>query len=251
MRQPLIDFIRSAASDTDVFCFQEALTSTKVLQDVTPEGSRTDLLHELTELLPGFKYFFYPMHAYDGRYEEAAYDVKWGNVIFIRTSLPRLAHGGFFAAGSLGRPTGNSHQVGILQYEKLQVGSRTLTVCNVHGMSEWPKGDTPERLAQSCRIQEFLKGLIGPTILCGDFNAWPDTESMTMLELGLNSLVRTFGIATTRSELNRQVYANQPIKDSVSDYIFTSPDIVVQSFKVPAMEISDHLPLILNFSLPK
>ena len=34
-----------------------------------------------------------------------------------------------------------------------------------------------------------------------------------------------------------------------ADYIFTSPEIIVSEFKVLSDEVSDHLPLLLDFEM--
>jgi endonuclease/exonuclease/phosphatase family metal-dependent hydrolase len=40
-------------------------------------------------------------------------------------------------------------------------------------------------------------------------------------------------------------YGKQPF----ADYIFITPDIKVKNFEVPDLEISDHLPMILDFDI--
>ena len=96
---------------------------------------------------------------------------------------------------------------------------------------------------------EFLNGVGGPKILCGDFNLFPDTKSIAVLKQVMKSLTDEFGIETTRSRLHFENFKGEAIPDTISDYMFVSPEVRVDSFSVPDIEISDHLPLVLDFSL--
>ena len=122
---------------------------------------------------------------------------------------------------------------------------REYTILNIHGISFWPKIDGPERIKQSEIISDFLKNINHSKIVCGDLNLQSNTKSLDMLRVGMQDLIKDFGITTTRSSLH-------PFNDEegrLSDYVFVSPDIEVEDFKVPQeAKVSDHLPLILNFS---
>jgi endonuclease/exonuclease/phosphatase family metal-dependent hydrolase len=76
----------------------------------------------------------------------------------------------------------------------------------------------------------------------------PDTESIRMIEqTGMRNLIADFGIATTRSELS---YAQYPPDDRqhFADFAFVSPEARVVDFRVPRVNISDHLPLVLSLA---
>ena len=77
--------------------------------------------------------------------------------------------------------------------------------------------------------------------MCGDFNLLPNTQSLAILEEGMRNLIKEFGITSTRSELYTK-------SEKYADYILTSPDIAVHDFKVFSDTISDHLPLMVEFS---
>ena len=40
----------------------------------------------------------------------------------------------------------------------------------------------------------------------------------------------------------------KPDFQKFADYVFVSPDVNVESFSVPDIDISDHMPLVLEFS---
>jgi endonuclease/exonuclease/phosphatase family metal-dependent hydrolase len=116
----------------------------------------------------------------------------------------------------------------------------TYTIFNVHGL--WNgrgKTDTDERIAQSQRIRECIDLISGPKIVCGDFNLRPDTQSLTLIAHGMNDLIKTFGVASTRTSL-------YPKAERFADYIFVTPDITVKKFAVLPDVVSDHAPLLLE-----
>ena len=54
------------------------------------------------------------------------------------------------------------------------------------------------------------------------------------------------GIPTTRSRLNP--YFGTPQEQPHADYAFVSPELQVADFMVPDVQISDHLPMILDLT---
>jgi endonuclease/exonuclease/phosphatase family metal-dependent hydrolase len=247
--EALAHFLKGMAPETDIFCMQEVFYAEHQGLSETAEV-RPNLLTELAELLPRFAHTFAPLlltHDLDPRGEK---DVAMGPAIFSRAPLRSLGHGSVFVAGSLSELTiSEAHPVGLLLHETFAVGSKQLTVANVHGIATWPKSDTTLRLAQSKHIREALNGLPGPKVLCGDFNLFPDTKSIAVLGHDLKNLMVEFNIQTTRSTISREKYRGQAVHDTVSDYVFTSPGITPTTLKVPEVTVSDHLPLVLEFSL--
>lgn len=62
----------------------------------------------------------------------------------------------------------------------------------------------------------------------------------------MRNLIKEFNIKQTRSNLSP--YAKTKNFQKFADYTFITNDVVVKDFQVPYIEISDHLPLILEFS---
>ena len=59
------------------------------------------------------------------------------------------------------------------------------------------------------------------------------------------SLVDTYKIKTTRPGSNEL----SSLERNVVDFILVTPDIKINSFEVLDSEVSDHLPLILDFEI--
>jgi len=141
-------------------------------------------------------------------------------------------------------PTEQEFGLGIVT--AISHGRQPLTICNFHGRSRpGNKLDTPERLAQFRAVIDYFRTLAVPLIIGGDFNVDIDTESIRMFELaGYTNLIKKFKIRTTR---NRIAWKRYPLTPQLhSDYVFVNDQVRVKSFEVPEVEISDHLPMILN-----
>lgn len=123
-----------------------------------------------------------------------------------------------------------------------------LMIGNIHGIP-YPgdKNDSPGRLKQSRGILDFFQKFPGPKIIGGDFNLNPDTKSIRMFEeAGYRNLVKLYDIDTTRNELAWKNWPGQEQK--YADYLLVSPEINVCGFEVPKIAVSDHLPMILEFT---
>ena len=227
----VLDFIRSQAPTTDIFCFQE------VTRSLGTKGVHQDAFSAIAEALPDFQGFFEAAQDYpDGAEEGLATFVqrrdtidKEGDLFVYRTRNAML--------GDDGRTQGRN-----LQFVEFPLNGKEFTVVNFHGL--WTgdgRGDTSERIEQSRKMKEFLSRIQAHTIVCGDFNLSRDTQSMTIIEDGMKNLIKEYGITSTRNR-----FFEWP--DKFADYILVSPEVTVKSFQVIQNEVSDHLPLILEFS---
>lgn len=163
--------------------------------------------------------------------------------MFIKNPIEMEEINNFFIFGyrnSKGKD--NTSMPRNLQYAVINKNQTDYTLAHFHGLwNRDRKTDTPERLEQSKKVKEFLDTTKGKKILCGDFNLSPETRSLEMLKEKLINLIKTNGITTTRSSFYKK-------PDKFADYTLVSPDIKVKGFYVPEIEVSDHLPMILDFS---
>ena len=133
-----------------------------------------------------------------------------------------------------------------------------LSIINIHSEGQpGHKLDTKKRIKFIEDVLRFVDHN-NNVIIGGDFNLMPRTKSIKNIEeRNLINLIKKFDIKRTR---NRHAWNNAREvektlgykfygKQRFSDYCFVSPNIKVKSFKVPDIEISDHLPLILEFEV--
>ena len=126
--------------------------------------------------------------------------------------------------------------------------AKTVVVGNLHGLRD-PKGkmDTPERARQSAEVLraiEVFRKAEEPMILAGDLNLLPESTTFRDLEgIGLRDLVTGNGHTDTRTALYEK-----PVR--FANYLLVSDGIEVLAFDVPPEPVvSDHRPMILDFSL--
>lgn len=229
IEQPLLQFIQSM-QDIDIFCLQEVYSQATQKISTDKNYVSLDIFNIIQHLLPNHKGYFRPV--VNGIY---------GIAMFVRrniTATEEGEHSIYTNENYIG--TGPTHSR-ILQYAKLNYNNKNFYVINVHGLWNGKgKDDSEKRINQSLKIMEFLNTINSPKILCGDFNLKPNTTSIRMLERDMLNLVTANGITSTRSSLYSK-------PEKYADYIFISDDIAACEFRVLPNEVSDHLPLLLEF----
>ena len=229
VRDPLLNFIISHR-DIDIFCFQEVYHNAQNKISCDDRLVSLNIFSELQALLPEHQAFFKPV-----------VDNIYGISIFVKKDLNILGEGDIrIHENPLYVGTGPSHPRN-LQWLEYSHNNQNYFILNVHGLwNGMGKTDTPERIAQSRKIRDFMEKIQAPKILCGDFNLRPDTESLKIIEQDMYNHVRINNVFSTRTSW-------YPKEEKFADYIFTSPEIAVNTFKVLEDEVSDHSPLFLDF----
>ncbi|MBI5447117.1 MAG: endonuclease/exonuclease/phosphatase family protein [Gammaproteobacteria bacterium] len=231
IKNPLLDFV-CTHRDIDLFCFQEVYHDAKYKISTEKERNYAlNIFSELQENLPEHQGFFRPV-----------VDRVYGLALFVRKTIDILGEGEILIHENPHYPGRGPTHARNLQWVELIVNNKKYAILNIHGLwNGLGKSDTPERIAQSLRIKDFLETINIPKVMCGDFNLRPDTKSIKILEEGMDNLIEKHGIQSTRTVL-------YPKEEKFADYILTSPDIKVNDFFVLSDEVSDHAPLFLSFS---
>lgn len=232
MLHPLVSFLKNH-QDTDILCFQEVYHNAvgTIVNNETPPKC-LDIYDRLTELLPNHKPYFRPV-------------VKgvYGLSTFIKRDLEVVGEGEESIYENPTCPDSSGAHSRILQWLTLKAHNQAITVVNVHGLWNGKgKLDVPERLDQSQRIRTFMASCPHPLIVCGDFNLSPGTESLNILTEGMQDF-----IALTQAPSTRSSFYQKP--ERYADYILASPQIQAHHFAVLPDEVSDHLPLYLEFQV--
>lgn len=231
--EPLMNFFKMRAEDTDIFCLQEVFNNPpQIKSKVQTKVAKEDIYKDIAEVLKDFDGYFAPTQ--DG--EESL-------TIFVKKKFGVQEIADQFVYRWRNAMEGNDASTyGInVQYTKFSKSEKNYMVCNLHG--HWTpnfKGDNPARLEQSQNIKKMLDNFKGAKILCGDFNVAPDTKSMEILETSMTNLVKKYKVATTRSHFYTKEH-------KFADYILVSPEIQVKKFEVIQDVVSDHLALMLEF----
>lgn len=247
--QPLIDFIKQQVNDTDIFCFQEMRNTNSRIKEF--RGSRANLLSEIKSVLPNFQTFYFPViKGFDDEANQANFDLTQGQAIFVKNSIKVTSKNNYFAykkncSQELKKDFSNLPTP--LQYISFKLNNKEFAIFNFHG-SPIPgnKLDTDKRLMEARKTKDLVDGQGCARILVGDFNLLPQTQSIRVYEQGMRNLIKEFNIEKTRSNLS-PFYGTSKFQ-KFADYTFVSPDVNITNFQVPDVEISDHLPMILEFS---
>ena len=239
----LMNWISKEAESTDLFCFQEVF-DTNSDETVVSEFYRANLFSELDRILPEHSGYFAPTQDQCGFDGLVDFNLSWGLAMFAREEIMRSEIADQFVYRSRNsREEDNTTIARNLQYGTFLVDGSEVLIANLHGLWNGKgKTDTNNRIAQSKNIRRVLDEYDGHKILCGDFNLNPDTRSLAILKDGMVDLIEGFGVESTRSKLYKKA-------GKFADYTLVSPKIKVKSFEVPYTEISDHLPMVLDFEV--
>jgi endonuclease/exonuclease/phosphatase family metal-dependent hydrolase len=212
-----------------------------------PRGEQADIYQRIARTLNDFIGHFALTQENFGFKERVPGPVRLGLAFFIRKNILVRAVHDHFVVGQVNSV--GDHRYSLprnVQSATLETPRGPLTIAHFHGLlDDGHKYDTAARIAQFEEIRAFLHAIHNPKIFCGDLNVRPDTESIRMFErAGLRDLVREFEIPLTR---NNNHAGLAQYNDPISDYLFVSPEIKVLKFEALPDEVSDHLPLALEF----
>lgn len=235
--EPIFEFIRKQTVTTDIFCFQEML---KGGIGKTGREEVKSAYEDIGKLLPNHTGYFSEYGEggyYSGRSKDI--DFQYGIACYVRSGLKH----GFLDNIRLYDPEirWNDYSGEFAAGAALAISVEDFVIVNVHGLWQGSiKADTEAKIEQSRKIIDLAERA-GENVICGDFNLLPDTRSIQMLSEKYSDLIQEYGITNTRSSL-------YPKEIRYSDYAFTGKNVKVNGFSVPDINISDHLPLILDFN---
>lgn len=232
VKKPLIEFIKSQKGEVDIFFLQEVYNNAPKKISADENEVSLNIFQELQELLPEYTGVFQPVVG-----------SEYGIAAFVKNGVNIVDKGVISIHENPDYPGLGPTHSRKMQWLKCKVGDQVFCAMNVHGLwNGMGKTDTPPRLAQSKKIKDFIDNLQEPKILCGDFNLRPDTESIRILEnSSLRNLISTCNITSTRTSLYTK-------DEKYADYIFISPEVKVNKFTVLPDVVSDHSPLLLDWT---
>ena len=231
VKQPLLDLIHHYR-DVDFFCLQEVYHQGEQKSSTDNRQLSLNIFSEIQALLPSHQGFFRPV--VQGVYGQAMF-IKNTVVVHAEDEVSIYHNPRYSGMGA--------RHDRILQWARCRYLDQSFMVSHVHGLwNGLGKTDTPDRLKQSQLIHEFSQSQSCPHILCGDFNLRPDTKSIELLGDQWRNLIAEFKVTSTRTSLYDK-------EETYADYIFVSPNITVNQFRVLPDEVSDHAALYLDFGL--
>lgn len=249
----ILPYLRETAPD--VLCLQEVVHTPTARQDwltyrdgdhILPQRAR--FFDEVCAALPEHAATFCPAAQGVLWDDNVSIPSQWGLATFVHCSHSVIGqsqgfvHKGFSAHGYGDHPRSRSvHSVRLYDFS----ADRTVTITHMHGLRDLDgKHDTPARKTQAERFLALHQIVAEPddtSILCGDFNVGPDSDTIKLLEnAGFTELVTRHAPEGTRTSHYRK-----PAR--FADYMAVSNPGAVTSFEVVrSPEVSDHCPLLLT-----
>jgi endonuclease/exonuclease/phosphatase family metal-dependent hydrolase len=240
-------------SEADVVCLQE-VTRTPGVQGWAryEDGERTlpqraDLFDDVRGLLPRHQALFLTSDTgpvWDEQGE--CHRQHFGVATFISDELPVIGVHSTFVHGSFSDHTEwpvDDRPRAAQAVRLVHPSGGFVTVVSLHGVRDrHGKGDTPARRAQARRLAAFVTASREAgdlTVVCGDFNVLPDSETFTVLaDIGLVDLV---GDSDTRTS-----HYAKPVRHA--SYLLVSDPGAVAKFEILPVEVSDHRVLQLDLA---
>lgn len=119
-----------------------------------------------------------------------------------------------------------------------------ITVGNTQGIWGLDGGDSERRLQMSQVIIDALKDK-ERVILGGDFNLKPNTQTISNIEAHFTNVFKD----ELTSTFNMKRKDNPGYATAVVDMLFVSSEMTIGEHYCPEVDISDHLPLVLNIKI--
>ncbi len=253
----LYDDLQNYLRDTapDILCLQEVVHSPASEKDwltyrdgdhVLPQ--RANFFRDVCHALPNHVAVFCPAAQGVLWDDNQSVPSQWGLATFVHRSVPIIGqaqdfvHKGYSPNGYGDHPRSRSaHGIRVFDHGT----DRAITVTHMHGLRDLNgKMDTPARAAQANRLLALSQQVSKPndiTIICGDFNVEPDSETLKILgDAGFTELVTRQGFTSTRNS-----HYKKPGR--FADYMLIDTVDAIQSFDVVYdPEVSDHCPLVLK-----
>lgn len=239
--QPMVKWLQD--QHADVYLFQEVFHSEDdTLAPIyrSHRALQAALKMEYAEFAPAF------IESVGG------FDIPQGNSVISRFPLTTVAIDHFdIPYGPRSTDRSQFHLIPRnLQHVALTVGQTSVQVLNTQGIWGEDGKDNPRRLAMGKQIAAVAAKAktAGPVILAGDFNVRPDTETISYVEAELRNVFK--GELTTTFNLARKNLTKYPgYATAAVDMFFASEDVTILSHECPQVDVSDHLPLVMDIEI--
>lgn len=223
--------------DADIVTLQEVYSSPNTLPSVHLDNF--NILEQIMEKIPEYSASVAPLYAF----LVADKKVQFSNTIL--TKLPIIDESHTFTKGKYVDDAANEPiQENTRNAQKVTIECRgtQLTIANMHSHWNIRPDDSEGSLDGMRKTIDFIGKKEGPTIICGDTNVNPTTQTSRLLDVYGTNLTREYGVTSTMTDQA----AYLPV---APDQIVVSEEINVLDFQVSNVVVSDHRALILEFEL--
>jgi len=236
--EPILEFIRK--ENPDILAVQEAYDAKG--ENLEERFRSVDVIKENC----GFEYQFFSATC-DAVLPEGK--IPAGNAIFSRLPIVKtdtiFYHSSFKEVDSYEAPGGDYSQTPRnVQHAVIKADDTELNIFNTQGVWGKDSEDNEDRLKMSRAIVGAVKDKPN-AILCGDFNVFPNTETIRNIEKHMKNLFKD----ELKTTFNVKQKPNPIFANFVVDMLFASNDLKVVDHYALNVDVSDHLPLVGVFEV--
>lgn len=236
----IVDFLR--AEQADILLLQEVYDG--------QEQALARQYRSLVELQTALRYpyqHFAPAFLEDVEGRE----IPQGQAILSRFPLQHV--GTVFYDEPFGKRINERHAFPFsprnLQHVTAQVDDKKLHLLNTQGIWGEDGGDSPRRITMAKKmLSQLPQNQNAPVILAGDLNVQPQTQTIALIEEKLINVFKN-QLNTSFNLKRKDIVASPGYADAVVDMVFVSSGVRVVAQRVPEVDVSDHVPLIVEFEL--
>lgn len=134
-----------------------------------------------------------------------------------------------------------------LQHVVADIDGRSLHLLNTQGIWGEDGEDSDRRLKMADQILKEA-GDHTPLVLAGDFNVRYQTETIAKLEKKLGNVFKN-DVKTTFNLKHKDLTKFPGFADAAVDGIFVTSDINIVEKRVPDVDVSDHVPMVVEIEL--
>lgn len=241
--EPTIQFLKD--QNADILHLQEVYTN--VESRAFPDYPNYSLYEYIQNN------FDYPYSAFSKTFDVALSDgstLPIGNATFSRYPIEESKtvyvpghHGFSWNTYKNYQPEDFSHSPANFLSSTINIDGKLVKSINMHGVWGFDGEDNERRLQMRDLVLQEIEN-VEYVLVSGDFNTVPETQTMSGIRTKLNDVF----YQELETTFNSKRWKHKDLK-FVVDYIFTSKNIEVFAKEAPQVDISDHMPLIIKFSL--
>lgn len=229
--------------NADIYFLQEVYDGKKI--DIEP---RLRTVEELKKVFPTYDSYFAPLYL-DTRKGEG--DIEDGNLLLSR--WPLVERKNIFIDIPYGRYDQDAMTDWIdspstIQKAEIEMEGNQVTLLNVHG--PWNLNGSVDDKRREKMKDLILKEVSAHTIVAGDFNIRPETQTIHALEEKLTNVFKG-KLSTTFNVARKNLDVRPGYATAVVDMIFVTSYLEIKSKECPQVDVSDHLPLVAELELKK
>lgn len=136
-----------------------------------------------------------------------------------------------------------------LQHVVADIDGKSFHLLNTQGIWGEDGGDNERRLKMAEQIVTEVSDH-SPLLLAGDFNVRYQTEAIAKIEKKLTNVFKD-DVKTTFNLKQKDLEKFPGFADAAVDGIFVTPDIKIIEKRVPDVDVSDHMPMVVEVEILK